>query len=84
MSNRAVYDAGTMEQELFPRGHAVVAVKIANDTQVNDHTTITSSPMTSTSGRRKCFNAVIPARHAQPSIFPESDKKCNVSLMCHT
>jgi len=47
-------------------------------------TTVTSSPMTSTSGLRKCFNATILARQAQSRRFPESDKQCIVNRRCHT
>lgn len=48
------------------------------------HTTVTSSPITSTSGLRKCFNATMPAKHAQSSIFPSSAKKCSVRRRCQT
>ena len=47
-------------------------------------TMITSSPITSTSGLQKWRSAVIAARDAQSSKFPESDKKCNVSRNCQT
>jgi hypothetical protein len=50
----------------------------------NIRTMTTSSPMTSTSGRRKCFNATIPARHAQSRTLPASASGCIVSLICHT
>ena len=47
-------------------------------------TTMTSSPTTSTSGRRKCLSATIAAKHAQSSIFPESARKWIVSRKFHT
>lgn len=47
-------------------------------------TTVTSSPTTSTSGRLKCFKAVIPAMHAQSSMLPESERKWSVRCRCQT
>lgn len=47
-------------------------------------TTITSSPITSTSGFLKCRNAVIAARAAQSNRFPSSARKCSVNRSCHT
>ena len=48
------------------------------------HTTVTSSPITSTSGLRKCLRATIPAKHAQSRRLPASAKKCRVNRICHT
>lgn len=47
-------------------------------------TTITSSPITSTSGFLKCRNAVIAASAAQSNRFPSSAKKCSVNRSCQT
>jgi len=45
---------------------------------------VTSSPITSTSGLLKCFNATRLARHAQSRRFPESARQCTVRRRCHT
>ena len=45
---------------------------------------VTSSPSTSTSGLRKCLSATIPARQAQSTMFPASDRTWIVKRMCHT
>jgi hypothetical protein len=42
------------------------------------HTVITSSPITSTSGLRKCFNATMPARHAQSAVFSSPSRTVTI------
>lgn len=48
------------------------------------HTTITSSPMTSTSGFLKCLRAHMAANDAQSNMFPASFRKCIVKSNCQT
>ena len=48
------------------------------------HTTITSSPITSTSGFLKCLRAHMAANDAQSNMFPASFRKCSVKRNCQT
>lgn len=74
-------DGGTLRRGMLKTRQTM---RSASDERVSRRTIVTSSPMTSTSGLRKCFRAVIPARQAQSSMFPASARKCTVSLKCHT
>lgn len=47
-------------------------------------TIVTSSPITVTSGRRKCRSAVMAAIDAQSSIFPSSLRKCKSTRIDQT
>lgn len=62
----------------------VRCVLLSAVTEKTRRTRITSSPITSTSGRLKCRRAVIAASDAQSSRFPESDRKCKVKRSCQT
>lgn len=82
---------GNKAQESAIRAHAEIDPRKyhnywppANIKKTRRRTIITSSPTTSTSGLLKCLRAAIPAKHAQSSIFPSSDRKCSVSFICQT
>ena len=55
-----------------------------HQTKCDSRTTMTSSPITSTSGRRKCLKATMLVRQAQSSMFPASARQWTVRRRCHT